>query len=168
MNLFLYVRQKLGITRETMAALLGTKPGLYNMAEINRRNLSPDAMDRLIWLWQTLQAFPDPETTAFSKTDLDLLLHKTRKKRKDIDQALQASETKRAQMHHRLLLQPLFLQKWPAENHPSGSQMLQGMIYDAQSFLQSSDAEKFLHQKAVQIGLEAMLAFLEAEAKKNS
>jgi hypothetical protein len=95
MNLFLYVRQKLGITRETMAALLGTKPGLYNMAEINRRNLSPDAMDRLIWLWQTLQAFPDPETTAFSKTDLDLLLHKTRKKKKDIDQALQASETKK-------------------------------------------------------------------------
>jgi hypothetical protein len=66
------------------------------------------------------------------------------------------------------LLQPLFLQKWPAENHPSENQMLQALIYDAQSAMQSSDAEKFLHQKAVQIGLEAMLAFLEAEMKKNS
>jgi hypothetical protein len=138
------------------------------MAEINRRNLSPEAMDRLIWLWQTLQTFPDPETTAFSKTDLELLLQKNRKKKKDIDQALQASETKRAQMHHRLLLQPLFLQKWPAENHPAENQMLQALIYDAQSVMQSNDSEKFLHQKVVQIGLEAMLAFLEAEAKKNS
>ncbi len=87
--------------------------------------------------------------------------------KKTIDQALQASETKRAQMHHRLLLQPLFLQKWPAENHPSENQILQALIYDAQSVMQSNDAEKFLHQKAVQIGLEAILAFLEAEAKKN-
>jgi transcriptional regulator with XRE-family HTH domain len=166
MNLLLIVRQSLGFNQETMAGLLGVKITTYKMAETDRRSLPSEALSRLTWIYNTVQSLPETDAPPFEPLDLKTVLHKTRKKKMTFDKAVEETNTKWKQMQKRLAFQPLFQEQFPADNHFAETSYMAAQVYYAQYFIQSTNRQEELHIKAMQVGLAAMLEFLEQEEKR--
>lgn len=162
MNLFLFVRRALGLSQEALAQLLGIQTGLLKMVEINRRNLPSTALQRLAWMVAFVQNLPasvespkfDPETVAH-------LLHKTRKKKREIDRVLQSIEAKRSQMKNRLSFQSAFFTQYPKEAYPSETSRMVALAVEAETFLKNEDTGKELEFRTRQAALAIEIAFLE-------
>jgi transcriptional regulator with XRE-family HTH domain len=167
MNFFQTVRESLGFTQEVMAGLLGIQISAYRMAESSNRKLPSEALARLTWMFNTVQSLPETDASPYATKDLNAILHKTRKKKLKLDKDLEELATKWKQSQNRLAFQPLFQEQFPPENHIAETGYLTAQVHFAQYFLQSADPQEELQKKAMQVGLAAMLEFLEAESKKN-
>jgi len=168
MNLFLFVRQALGLSQEVLASLLGVNLGLLKMAEINRRNLSPDALLRLVWMVdyvKNLTEVTEVTEVKFPADALANLLLVSQKKKRETDRLLEAMETKRKQMLNLQPFQTAFHAKYPAETHISEALWLNAMAYKASAFLDQQNLELELNLRARQAGLAATIDFLEKENK---
>ena len=95
MNLFLIVRNGLGINQEALANLLGVSLALLKKAETNQRNLPADAISRLVLILNWLQNLPEnrPEK-AYPSELVGGLLQKTKKKKRDLDARIENIKTK--------------------------------------------------------------------------
>jgi len=167
MNLLLLVRESLGLNQEALAGMLGVPMSTYRMAETNRRNLPPEALARLTWMYNTVQSLPDTDRPPYKPDDIKVILHRVRKKKIKMDKDLEELATKWKQSKNRLAFQPLFQEQFPPENHVAETSYMAAQVHYAQYFIQSTDLQEELHMKAVQVGLAAMMEFLEAESKKN-
>ena len=167
MNLLLLVRESLGLNQEALAGMLGVPMSTYRMAETNRRNLPPEALARLTWMYNTIQLLPETDLPPYELQDIKTVLHKTRKKKLKLDKELEETNKKWKQSQNRLAFQPLFQEQFPPENHIAETSYMAAQVHYAQYFMQSTDLREELQMKAMQVGLAAMLEFLEAESKKN-
>jgi transcriptional regulator with XRE-family HTH domain len=167
MNFFQTVRESLGFTQEVMAGLLGIQISAYRMAESSNRKLPSEALARLTWMFNTVQSLPETDASPYELQDIKTVLHKTRKKKLKLDKDLEELATKWKQSQNRLAFQPLFQEQFPPENHIAETGYLTAQVHFAQYFLQSADPQEELQKKAMQVGLAAMLEFLEAESKKS-
>lgn len=162
MNLFLLVREALGINQESLAQLLNVNLSMLKMAETNRRNLPLPAWQRLEWMASLVQNLPvSDEAMEFQTEAVSDLLLKTRKKKREADSLVQSIDTKRSQMKNRLAFQPAFSAQFPAETHPSEALRMNALVFNAQTFLKYEDTENELLLRVRQAGLAAMIAFLE-------
>ena len=161
MNLFLFVRQALGLSQEVLASLLGIKLGLLKMAEINRRNIPSDALFRLAWMEDCVKNLPEVDEVQFPDEAVADLLHVTRKKKRETDLLLEAMKTKRKQMLKLKPFQTAFHAKYPAETHIGEALWLNAVVFKANTFLNQQDLELELNLRARQAGLVATIAFLE-------
>ena len=164
MNLLLIVRQSLGLNQEAMANLLGISLALLKKAETNQRNLPAASLQRLISMHGILQELPENKTEKIFATDsIADLLHKTKKKKRLLDKAIEKASLESQQMQNRLLVQTALLEKFPPENYPAEASQINALGFEAQSFLQQDDSENDLHLLAQQAGLAAMIDFLERQ-----
>ena len=170
MNLYLQVRQAFGFSQEVLAQLLGVQTGLFKMAETNRRTLPAHAMQRLVWMLDFVQNLPDnsredfAQSEAFPADAVAELLHKIKKQKRKLDKILDASQQKKKQMQNRFLFQEAFLQKFPADTHQAETSRLNALILEAESYFIPENSEDELLIKARQVGIEAIIAFLEKQA----
>ena len=164
MNLFLFVRQALGLSQDALAQLLGIQLGLLKMAEINRRNLPSKAIVRLNWMVNYVQNIQEEENGVhFPAEAIADLLNKTRKKKRETDRLLKGIETKRKQMQNLQRFQTTFLAVYPMETHTSEAMRMNALGYNAGIFLEQEDPETELNLLTKQAGLAGMLAFLEKQ-----
>lgn len=166
MNLLLLVRESLGLNQEALAGILGVPMATYRMAETNRRNLPPEALARLTWMYNTVQTLPETDLPPYELQDIKTVLHKTRKKKLKLDKELEETNKKWKQSKNRLAFQPLFQEQFPPENHIAETGYMTALMYYAKAFIQSADRQDELHKKAMQVGLAAMMAYLESELAK--
>lgn len=161
MNLFLQIREALGLTQEALAQLLGVQVGLLKMAETNRRTLPPQAMQRLVWFLNFVRNLsPTQESIQFSPEAVSALLLQIKKKKRETDALVQKQDTKRKQMQSRLVFASAFSAQFPAENHQSETARLNALTLEARSHLQY-ETEAELEIRVRQAGLTAMVKFLE-------
>jgi transcriptional regulator with XRE-family HTH domain len=141
MNLLLLVRESLGLNQETLAGMLGVSMSTYRMAETNRRNLPPEAVARLTWMYNTVQSLPETNGPSYKPEDFKVILHRARKKKVKMDKDLTESATKWKQMQNRIAFQPLFQEQFPPENHVAETSYMAAQVYYAKHFFQTADLE---------------------------
>ena len=128
MNLLLIVRQYLGINQEILASLLGVSLALVKKAETNQRNLPAATLQRLISMHRILKELPENTTEkAFAEDSVADLLHKTKKKKRSLDKAIENDSLQKKQMQNRLLAQTALLEKFPAENFPAEASQINAL-----------------------------------------
>lgn len=162
MRQLLFVRNSLGISQEALAQLLGVHRSTLKMVETGRRTLPREAYDRQLWMVNFLESLGEAgeEETFASATMEDLLLQLRREKQK-ADKEVEAMGTQFRQMLKRKIFDAAFLSRFPAENHPSEASRISAIDWEAQSFLTHRDEAVRLEMLARQIGLAAMVDWLE-------
>jgi transcriptional regulator with XRE-family HTH domain len=167
MNLFLIVRNGLGINQESLANLLGVSLALLKKAETNQRNLPAEAISRLVLILDWLQKLPENRSEkTYPSVLVGDLLQKTIKKKRELEARIENRQTKNQQMQKRLLFQTAFEVKFPEEKFPAEASQILALSYEAESFFQQEDPEYELFLLAQLSGLAAMIAFLEKQAPK--
>jgi hypothetical protein len=118
-------------------------------------------------MYNTVQSLPEAGSPTYKPDDFKAVIHKTRKKKLKLDKDLEELATKWKQSQNRLAFQPLFQEQFPPENHIAETSYMAAQVHYAQYFMKSADLQEELQMKAMQVGLAAMMEFLESESKKN-
>jgi transcriptional regulator with XRE-family HTH domain len=167
MNVFHQIRNALGLNQQSLANLLGVSLALIKKAETNHRNLPADALSRLVWMLDLVQKLPENKIEwTFSDESVVDLLHKIKKKKSELDDAIEKSNLKNQQMQRRLLLKTALVQQFPADKFHAEASQINALGFEAQSFLQQDNSENELNLLVQQAGLAAMIDFLERHVPK--
>lgn len=161
MNVFHFVRQSLGISQEALANLLGVSLSLLKKAETNHRNLPFASLNRLVWLYQTLQQMaPEAAVPPVQAQAVADFLQQCEAKLRHLEADIINRETKTRQMTIRRALHAPFQAQFPPIEFPLAHSQMMALDLEARTHLEGDANEILLHLRARKEGLQATISFL--------
>jgi transcriptional regulator with XRE-family HTH domain len=167
MHVFHFGRQALGLSQEELARLLGLGLPLLKLAETNRRDIPSDSLNRLAWIYQTIQNnSPEAEAPDFPSRNVDDVLQQCRAKLRKLKSEITNRQKKNRQMALRLAVKPKFLMQFPESAFPQVHSQFLALDLEAEAYEQGEEKDALVLLMARKAGLQASISFLKNQQKK--